>query len=87
MRKGLLTIFCFLLTVCLYAGQISKEQAHEAARAFLAKRGITMTSDATPAFKAKRKAATSGARVITYSMRATTEATSLCRATTAQNRY
>lgn len=60
MRKGLLTIFCFLLTVCLYAGQISKEQAHEAARAFLAKRGITMTSDATPAFKAKRKAATSG---------------------------
>lgn len=57
MKKGLLTMFCFFLTVCLYAGQISKEQAHEAAKAFLAKRGIVMTSDATPAYKARKKAA------------------------------
>lgn len=87
MRKGLLTIFCFLLTVCLYAGQISKEQAHEAARAFLAKRGITMTSDATPAFKAKRKAATSGDAGYYIFNAGDAEATSSCRATTAQNRY
>lgn len=43
--------------MCLHADPISKEQAHETARAFLAGKGITMTTDATPAYKARRRSA------------------------------
>ena len=39
------------------ADYISKEQAHKTARAFLAGKGITMTTDATPAYKARRRSA------------------------------
>lgn len=50
-------MLCLLLTMCLHADPISKEQAHETARAFLAGKGITMTTDATPAYKARRRSA------------------------------
>lgn len=43
--------------MCLHADPISKEQAHKTARAFLAGKGITMTTDATPAYKARRRSA------------------------------
>ena len=50
-------MLCLLLTMCLHADPISKEQAHKTARAFLAGKGITMTTDATPAYKARRRSA------------------------------
>ncbi|CCZ15228.1 peptidase C10 family protein [Prevotella sp. CAG:487] len=92
MRKGLLTMLCLLLTMCLHADPISKEQAHETARAFLAGKGITMTTDATPAYKARRRSAAAevaGYYIFNaggdrgYVMAATGDLSS-CRATTAR---
>lgn len=60
MKRNFTTFIVLILTLQLFAGPVSKEQAQTLARNFMAKRGVEMSETHNEAYRAKRKTAAKG---------------------------